>query len=176
MAAALRRHGRAFWASGRRVAGFLRCRIRATIDNPVAHILVIDDDAAIRAMFARTLRSLGEVEEANGGALALRRLSARKFDLILLDLHMPLVDGFSVLESLASKAGPNRETPIFAVTADESQQARIRATRRHAIFLLTKPVHLATLLSLADSSLKKSAARANVQSDKPAPPDKAKKD
>lgn len=123
------------------------------------HILVIDDDAAIRAMFARALRPLGDVEEANGGAPALRRLAARKFDLVLLDLHMPLVDGFSVLDALATKGGPNRDTPIFVVTADESQQARIRALRRHAIFLLSKPVHLATLVSLAESSLKKAAAR-----------------
>jgi CheY-like chemotaxis protein len=142
----------------------------------VPHILVTDDDAAIRAMFARSLRSLGEVEEANGGAAALRRLAARKFDLLILDLHMPLVDGFSVLEALATKGGPNRDTPILAVTADESQQARIRAFRRHAIFLLSKPVHLATLVSLAESSLKKAAARASLQSDKPAPPDTAKRD
>jgi CheY-like chemotaxis protein len=80
---------------------------------------------------------------------------------------MPLVDGFSVLETLANKQGPNHDTPIFVVTADESQQARIRAVRRHAIFLLTKPVHLATLVSLADSALKKAAARATVQPEKP---------
>ncbi|AUX42045.1 hypothetical protein SOCE26_034700 [Sorangium cellulosum] len=128
-------------------------------------ILVIDDDAAIRGMFARALRSLGDVEEANGGAAALRRLMTRKFDLVLLDLHMPLVDGFSVLESLSAKGGPNRDTPIFVVTADESHQARVRALRSHAIFLLSKPVHLATLVSLAESSLKKAAARAT-----PAPP------
>ncbi|WP_437640022.1 response regulator [Sorangium sp. So ce854] len=128
-------------------------------------ILVIDDDAAIRGMFARALRSLGEVEEANGGAPALRRLAARKFDLVVLDLHMPLVDGFSVLESLSAKGALNRETPVFVVTADESQQARIRALRSHAIFLLSKPVHLATLVSLAESSLQKAASRAT-----PAPP------
>jgi CheY-like chemotaxis protein len=136
----------------------------------VPHILIIDDDAAIRAMFARSLRSLGEVEEASGGAPALRRLASRKFDLILLDLHMPLVDGFSVLEVLAQKPGPNRDTPIFVVTADESEKARARAFRRHAVFLLTKPVHLATLVSLAESALKQAALRLPVQ------PDKAKKD
>jgi CheY-like chemotaxis protein len=132
----------------------------------VSSLLVIDDDAAIRAMFARALRALGEVEEASGGAPALRRLAARKFDLIVLDLHMPLVDGFSVLETLASRPGPNRDTPIFVVTADESQQARIRAFRRHAIFLLTKPVHLATLVSLAESSLRKAAERATVHAER----------
>ncbi|WP_081426554.1 response regulator [Sorangium cellulosum] len=138
-------------------------------------ILVIDDDAAIRGMFARALRTLGDVEEANGGAPALRRLSARKFELVVLDLHMPLVDGFSVLDSLSAKGALNRDTPVFVVTADESQQARIRALRRHAIFLLSKPVHLATLVSLAESSLKKAASR--VTPTPPSPlPDKSQVD
>jgi CheY-like chemotaxis protein len=150
----------------------------------VACILVIDDDAAIRGMFARALRPLGDIEEANGGAPALRRLSARKFELVVLDLHMPLVDGFCVLESLSTKGGMNRDTPVFVVTADESHEARIRALRSHAIFLLTKPVHLATLVSLAESALKKAAARATPTPPAPvdrlpsdrSPPDRAKKD
>ncbi len=130
-------------------------------------ILVIDDDTAIRGMFGRALRTLGDIEEANGGAPALRRLAARKFDLVVLDLHMPLVDGFSVLDSLSAKGALNRDTPVFVVTADESQQARIRALRRHAIFLLSKPVNLAMLVSLAESSLKKAASRATPLPEKP---------
>jgi CheY-like chemotaxis protein len=121
----------------------------------MARLLVVDDDPDIRAMFVRTLRSLGEVEEADSGAQAMRLLYAREFDLLLLDLHMPGLDGFTILETLTSKPGPNQDTPVFVATADVSDNARIRALRRHALFLLTKPVNLGTLRSFASSSLQK---------------------
>lgn len=123
-------------------------------------LLIVDDDPTIRTMFARALKSLGEVEQAANGADALRMLAVRKYAVVLLDLHMPVVDGFAILHALASKPGLNRDTPIYVVTADMSDQARIRALRRHAVFFLTKPVPIATLVALVDSTLKKSAARA----------------
>jgi len=123
-------------------------------------ILIVDDDPTIRAMFARALTPLGDVEQAANGAEALRLLGAKKFGVVLLDLHMPVVDGFVILRTLAGKPGPNRDTPVYVVTADVSDQARIRALRRHAVFLLTKPVPIATLTALVDSTLKKAAARA----------------
>jgi CheY-like chemotaxis protein len=125
-------------------------------------ILIVDDDPTIRAMFARALQGLGEVEQASNGADALRLLSAKKFSVVLLDLHMPVIDGFIILHTLATKAGPNRDTPVYVVTADISDQARIRALRRHAVFFLTKPVPIGTLVALVDSTLKKSAARAQA--------------
>jgi CheY-like chemotaxis protein len=123
-------------------------------------ILIVDDDPTIRMMFSRALKSLAEVEQAAGGGDALRLLSTKKYGVVLLDLHMPVIDGFVVLHTLSAKPGPNRDTPIFVVTADTSDQARVRALRRHAVFLLTKPVPIATLVALVDSALKKSASRA----------------
>jgi CheY-like chemotaxis protein len=125
----------------------------------MATILIIDDDATIRTMFARALSKLGETETAASGADAIKLLAARKYAVILLDLHMPLVDGFAILQTLSSKPGPNKDTPIFVITADTSDQARVRALRQHALFLLTKPVPIGTLTALVESSLKKAAAR-----------------
>lgn len=136
----------------------------------MARLLIVDDDPAIRAMFVRTLRSLGEIEEAGGGQDALRLLSAHEFDVVLLDLHMPTTDGFTVLETLGGKPGPNRETPVFVITADMSDEARIRALRRHAVFLLTKPVNLGSLHSFVSSSLQKRASKT------PIPPARGKRD
>jgi CheY-like chemotaxis protein len=123
-------------------------------------ILVVDDDPTIRVMFARALKALGDVEQAANGAEALRLLGAKRFDVVLLDLHMPVIDGFVLLHTLAGKPGPNRDTPVYVITADTSEQARIRTLRRHAVFLLTKPVPLATLAGLVGSTLKQGAARA----------------
>ncbi len=122
-------------------------------------LLVVDDDPTIRAMFARALQPLGDVETAAHGAEALRMLGVKRYDVVLLDLHMPVMDGFVVLHTLANRPGPNKTTPIYVITADASEQARIRALRRHAVFLLTKPVPIATLTALVGSTIKKGAAR-----------------
>lgn len=121
-------------------------------------ILIVDDDPTIRAMFARALNGRGEIETAANGGEALRMLGHKKYALVLLDLHMPVMDGFVVLQTLATKSGPNKDTPVYVVTADMSDQARIRALK-HAVFFLTKPVPLATLTVLVDSVLKRAAAR-----------------
>jgi len=126
----------------------------------MSNILIVDDDPTIRMMFARALREKGEIDQAGNGAEALRLLGAKKYSVILLDLHMPVIDGFVILHTLATKPGPNKETPIYVITADVSDQARIRALRRHAVFFLTKPVPIATLTALVDSTLRKSAQRA----------------
>jgi CheY-like chemotaxis protein len=135
----------------------------------MAGILIVDDDPTIRTMFARALKSVGEVETAANGAEALRLLGAKKYGIVLLDLHMPVLDGFTLLQTLSSKPGPNRDTPIYVITADTSEQARLRALRRRALFLLTKPVPIVTLTGLVDAALKKAAARAGEAVPEPAP-------
>jgi CheY-like chemotaxis protein len=130
----------------------------------MASILIIDDDPTIRAMFARALKPYGDVETAGNGADALRALGSKKYGVVLVDLHMPVIDGFVLLQTLATKPGPNKDTPVFVITADTSEQARVKALRRHAVFLLTKPVPIASLTSLVESALKKAAARAPAPS------------
>ncbi|MFT3768933.1 MAG: response regulator [Minicystis sp.] len=137
----------------------------------MAAILIVDDDPTIRTMFARALAGIAEPELAANGGEALRMLGAKKYALVLLDLHMPVIDGFVVLQTLASKPGPNKDTPVYVVTADMSDQARVRALKRHAVFFLTKPVPIATLTALVDSSLKKAAARAQKDDDAGLTPD-----
>ncbi|HVY49144.1 MAG TPA: response regulator [Minicystis sp.] len=122
-------------------------------------LLLVDDDSAIRTLFARALQGRGDIDQAGGGGEALRLLGAKKYDLVLLDLHMPVIDGWVVLQMLATKPGPNRDTPVFVVTADTSDRARVEALRRKAVFFLTKPVNLATLTSLIEGALKLGAAK-----------------
>jgi CheY-like chemotaxis protein len=126
----------------------------------MAGILIIDDDPSIRTMFARALQALGEIEVAANGAEALRLLGSKRYGVILLDLHMPVIDGFVLLQTLGTRPGPNHDVPVYVITADTSDQARIRALRRHAVFFLSKPVPIATLTALVDATLKKGAARA----------------
>ena len=104
-------------------------------------------------MFARVLAGLGAVQQAADGGEALRLLSGTKYGAVLLDLHMPMIDGFMVLQALSTKPGPNRDTPVLVVTADLSESARVRALGHHAVFLLTKPVSLSTMKALVQTAL-----------------------
>jgi CheY-like chemotaxis protein len=122
-------------------------------------ILVVDDDQSIRVMLARALRALGDVEQAGGGVEALKMLETKRYDCILLDLHMPGIDGFAVLQSLHAKPNANRDTPLIVITADPSDKARAQAFAAHAVFFVNKPLQLATLSVFVTSALQKSKAR-----------------
>lgn len=120
-------------------------------------LLVVDDDAAIRSMFARVLKSIGDVEEAKDGAEALKLMSHKRYDVVLLDWNMPVIDGPAVLKTL-EKPGLNRQTPIIVVTADASERARVEALRQGAVFFLNKPVQISSLAIFVKMTLGKKRA------------------
>jgi CheY-like chemotaxis protein len=116
-------------------------------------ILIVDDDPVIRALFAEALRPQAEVEAVATGIEALRKIGARKFDLVLLDLLMPVVDGFMVLKVLTEKPGPNKATPVVVITADRSEKTRARAAAaKNVRFVLPKPIEIATLQKLVETT------------------------
>lgn len=150
-------------------------------------ILVVDDDRASRATLAAELRSLGEgggkkgagagagegagagagegvgeveVHEASGGGEALRMLGARAYDVLVLDLRMPLIDGWVVLRALRSKPGPNKKTPVYVITADTSEGARAQAMAMGVVFFMTKPIAKPTLRAVLSGELRRIARRA----------------
>jgi CheY-like chemotaxis protein len=120
-------------------------------------LLLVDDDPSIATLLSRALQDLGQIEVAAGGAQALIMLGRKAYDCILLDLHMPGVDGFTLLKVLA-KPGMNKDTPVFVVTADPSDEARIRALREQALFVVTKPVSVKALRALVAGALGQSAS------------------
>ncbi|UWQ91286.1 response regulator [Rhodobacteraceae bacterium M382] len=82
--------------------------------------LVVEDDPAARETMVRTLQGDGwEVDEAGNGKIALGKTEQHEFELILLDLMMPVMDGFEFLERLRSSDHPSANTPIIIVTAME---------------------------------------------------------
>ncbi len=123
-----------------------------------AKVLVVDDDPDVRRVFVTVLRNQYDVHESPGGAEALALLRERPFDLLLLDLHMPGVDGFGVLDALARRDALNHDSPIIVVTADGTEEARSRARRLRSVYFLSKPVPIRVLVDLVRSSLERSAA------------------
>ena len=101
-------------------------------------IAVVDDDPLVRTGMLRLLRAHAfAVDVYESATLFLAALSTRIPNCVLLDLHMPGMDGFDVLEALRKPPGP---LPVIVVTADCSPPIIARAMAAGALQCLTKPV------------------------------------
>jgi PAS domain S-box-containing protein len=81
-------------------------------------VLVVDDNAANRDLVSMVLRGLStQITEAGDGMAAITAAEAQSFDLILMDLRMPVLDGASAARRIREGRGPNRATPIIACSA-----------------------------------------------------------
>jgi CheY-like chemotaxis protein len=84
-----------------------------------ARVLVVDDHPTNRELARLFLAGVGaEVTEAADGEEAVQLASERPFDVILMDVRMPKLDGLGALKRIRSMPGPNGATPILAFTAD----------------------------------------------------------
>ena len=111
-------------------------------------ILIADDQPVGRELIRAILESSGyEVIEAADGQEALDKAVSNLPDLILLDLHMPQLDGFSAMKKLRSDRR-FAATPIIAVTATAMKGSREEGLQAGFTDYLTKPVPIETLRSL----------------------------
>lgn len=110
-------------------------------------ILVVDDKASSRELVRTVLASQGyEISEAADGREALERIEAEKPDLVLLDLHMPSLDGYGVVSQL--RADPRfSKMPIIALTASAMSGDREKALAAGFTSYIAKPVSLSHLKS-----------------------------
>ena len=113
-------------------------------------ILVVDDAATVR-MYHRSILEKGDfsVAEAANGYEALETTLDRRFDLMLVDVNMPRMDGYTFVESVRA-AGLNRETPIVMVSTESGAADKTRGYAAGANAYLTKPVAEGKLLRLAN--------------------------
>ena len=90
-------------------------------------VLVVDDHATDRLKMSLAIKRLGhQVEAASGGQEALEILGEGAFDLVLLDLLMPEMDGFQVLEAIEANPGL-RDVPVVVVSSLDDQDSIDRA-------------------------------------------------
>jgi CheY-like chemotaxis protein/anti-sigma regulatory factor (Ser/Thr protein kinase) len=114
-------------------------------------ILVVDDDRTTRDLIRFQLKSAGyAVEAAVDGAAALDRIRRHRFDLVLLDVWMPGMDGLEVLTRLRDEPVPPK---VVVMTADDAPQTLLKAIRERAHRYLAKPVEPEALLALVRSVL-----------------------
>lgn len=110
-------------------------------------ILVIDDAVVIRLFYRHVLEQAGyEVGEAMNGVEALEKLTQRRFDLCIVDVNMPLMDGHSFLTRLRHQPR-TAALPALVTTTQDTPRDRLHALAAGASDFLVKPVAPETLLS-----------------------------
>ena len=103
-------------------------------------ILLVDDDASKRLALKAVLAPLGyHVVEADSGAAALRRLMAQDFAVILLDVRMPIMDGFETA-ALIRLRRQSEMTPIIFITAHEADEIGPDRYAQGAVDFITAPI------------------------------------
>jgi CheY-like chemotaxis protein len=124
-----------------------------------AHLLVVDDVEDNRAVLERRLTRQGHtVESVSGGHAALACLAKKKFDLVLLDVLMPDLDGLAVLERM--KADPAlRDIPVIMISALDDVTSVVRCIERGAEDHLTKPFDPVLLRARISACLEKKRLR-----------------
>ncbi|MDD2901383.1 MAG: adenylate/guanylate cyclase domain-containing protein [Syntrophales bacterium] len=130
-------------------------------DKPKApgYILVVDDNRMNRLMLARGLEKQGHrVAFAEHGRQALEMLAEEDFDLVLLDIEMPEMNGYQVLERLAADVRW-RELPVIMISAVEEIDSVVRCIEMGAEDYLNKPFNPVLLKARVDASLEKKRLR-----------------
>ena len=114
-------------------------------------VAVLDDEPELRKALRRLLTGRGfSVEEFGSGSDFLDAVGTRPLDCLLLDLHMPEVSGFDVLEAFQSR---HIHTPIIIITAHDEPDTEERVRLLGASAYLKKPVDRDALLSAINAAL-----------------------
>lgn len=117
-------------------------------------VLVIEDDKTSRDVLVRVLSGAYRVEEAENGQVGLEKAVQIRPHLIISDVMMPVLDGFSVLEAVRNDALLGR-TPFLLLTALDDSQSKLRGLKHQADDFLTKPVQVDEILTRARNLVEK---------------------
>jgi two-component system, chemotaxis family, chemotaxis protein CheY len=114
---------------------------------PRMRVLIVDDSSLVRLYYRNALERAGfEVEQAINGIEAMEKVLAQSFDLLIVDVNMPRMDGLSFLRTLRRGAAEIAALPSLVISTESGEQdfedARIAGTN----FYLVKPVSEANLI------------------------------
>ena len=118
-------------------------------------ILIVEDSPTMRQLLVFALRRLKDVEisEAQDGMDGLRKISSDHYDLALIDINMPVMDGLKLI-SLVRSDDNLKDIPICVITTEGAKEDRARAMSLGANEYLTKPIQANRVLAVAKSLLK----------------------
>ncbi len=121
-------------------------------------ILIVEDSPTMRQLLVFALRRLKDVDivEAQDGMDGLRKVSSDHFDLALIDINMPVMDGLKLI-SLIRGEDSLRDIPIVVITTEGAKEDRERALSLGANEYLTKPIQANHVLTVVKGLLKDEA-------------------
>lgn len=112
------------------------------------NILVVEDMLANQVVLRALLEPVGcQITMANHGGIALEIMRNQIFDVVLMDIRMPVMDGIETTENIRKTSGPQQNVPIIALTADASAETNAQCLAAGADVFLTKPVIVSELFS-----------------------------
>ncbi|MDE2605549.1 MAG: response regulator [Burkholderiales bacterium] len=129
-------------------------------------ILIVEDDPVQRMATRQKLGLLtmtAELAEAEDGRAALDLLASQRFDVVLLDLRMPGVDGYTVAERIRREPGPNQDVRIMAYTSEPAHLAREKALRVGMDAFVSKPCAQLPLLAALQNLVQERRSVATAQ-------------
>lgn len=104
-------------------------------------ILVVDDASLVRRFYRDALERAGfEVDEALNGVEALEKVLADSYDLVIVDVNMPQMDGMTFLRTLRRQSAAVSSLPSLVISTEAAQQDAVAARAAGANFYLVKPV------------------------------------
>lgn len=110
-------------------------------------VLVVEDSPTMRQLIVFALKRVRgiDITEAQDGVDGLKKLSADRFDLILTDINMPIMDGLKLV-SLVRNDPVNRTVPIVIITTEGATEDRERALAIGANEYITKPIQTSRII------------------------------
>lgn len=112
-------------------------------EPPMAKILVTDDEKMVRDVLSKMLRAMGhEVRTAFNGFEALRLLTEKHFDLVTIDLDMPVMDGHVLAKRIKQKSP---HTPVIMITGSALEDNSRTTKHQYVDLVLSKPLTFQTL-------------------------------
>ena len=113
--------------------------------------LIVEDQRPVRESLGELRKIAGfEVRLVGDGHAALDDAMTNTYDLLTVDLNMPSLDGLSLIETIVSEEGPNRQTPIIVISAYLSAETEETLREHGVIDCLSKPFEAERLLDLAN--------------------------
>jgi two-component system chemotaxis response regulator CheY len=118
-------------------------------------VLVVEDSPMMRQLLVFALSRVRHlrVTEADDGVDGLRKLAAGKFDIILTDINMPIMDGLKLVKRVRTDP-VHKETPIIIITTEGSDEDRQRAMHLGANAYITKPIQAPQVIAKVKELLK----------------------
>lgn len=136
------------------------------------HILVADDNKTNQKVIGKILEKAGHsVSFADNGQMAVDMLETHEFDLALMDINMPILNGLEAAKLYRFASLGRDPTPIFALTADVTEETRVRCMEAGMDGCLSKPIEPARLLAIVDQKIVSTAG--NVSEKRKKEPDES---